>query len=178
MENIIVALTNYPALKAIDTAFGNNDPLTALLIGFAGSASFISHLVENHKHNMPGFFPNCSHKTSYLLNRVDVLGVVVLGIRVTSLYYHHYGISPIFFTRYPVFTGCLLLSCGLNLISERWDYVASRKKLFILTHSLWHLSIFSLLNIFLIKIGTPWIKIDPKLLLMNFNFYKNKQNLL
>ena len=54
MENVIVALSNYPAILPINTALDNRDFGTFAVINFVATASFISHLFENHKHGMPG----------------------------------------------------------------------------------------------------------------------------
>ncbi len=52
--NLLVAVTNFPAIYAIILAINKHDILTALVITYIASASFLSHLVENHKHGMYG----------------------------------------------------------------------------------------------------------------------------
>ena len=52
MENIIVACSNILCILPIRTALMYNDMLTTLAISMVSFASFASHLIENHKHNM------------------------------------------------------------------------------------------------------------------------------
>lgn len=70
-ENLIVAVSNFPAIYPIITCYQNQDYITLITIGFVAIASLLSHVVENHKHGMPGI--GVSNQISYLLNRFDVL---------------------------------------------------------------------------------------------------------
>lgn len=78
MLNYIVALSNLPILCPLKLAIMNGDYWTGASIGFVGSMSFISHLIENHKHGMEGI--GLSKQVSYLLNRFDVLGCVIFSV--------------------------------------------------------------------------------------------------
>ncbi len=88
--NLLVAVTNFPAIYAINLAIDKRDILTASVITYVASASFLSHLVENHKHGMYGI--GFSPRISYFLNRLDVLGCVFVGLRFSYLYYIKYGL--------------------------------------------------------------------------------------
>lgn len=134
--NCWMAATNLTALFPLFKA--KNDTLTLYSLAFAAGASFISHLFESHKHGMIGF--NCSHRVSYLLNRTDVLAAALLVIRIFSITKW----ATLFKYSIPV---CL---CALlNLVSE-YDKTPSTRRFFLLTHTLWHISIFVSLR-FLLK---------------------------
>ena len=138
MENILVAITNFPVLYPIKVCIKSGDYLTASTFLFVGLASFFSHLVENHKHDMPGIL-GISPETSYLLNRLDVLGVCLVLARVSYLY-----LSSIFL--HLDLLALFLLSSCFNLLSE---YSGTVKNRYIVLHSIWHISIFCLSGIFL-----------------------------
>ena len=55
MENLLVSLTNLTCLLPLYTTIINKDYYTFMSILFVSLASVISHLVENHKHGMPGY---------------------------------------------------------------------------------------------------------------------------
>ena len=120
------------------------------MFAFVGSFSFLSHLAENHKHGMPGigFSPN----VSYILNRFDVLGVVLVALRMIYLYYWKRGISITLFLENPYLTSLLILAVACNLISEHDKYNQELKWRYIVCHSIWHTSIFWIANKFYIKL--------------------------
>ena len=143
MENIFVALTNLPVVYPITSALKNGDILTALAIGFVGIASIISHLAENHKHSMRGI--GFSTRTSYLLNRMDVLGCAVTVSRLLYLYYTKHGVNNVMS---GTDAGKLGLVLALNLVSEYDNQNKGLKPFYIVTHSLWHISVFLLMGDF------------------------------
>lgn len=142
MENVFVALSNFPVVVPLKTCLVRGDTTTALTIGFVGLASFVSHLFENHKHGMPGL--GVSPRTSYYLNRLDVLGCILTVCRFAYVYYHNYG-GPI--KGVDVFY--LTLAFVALRISEYDKYNAGLKWRYVWTHSLWHVSIFLLMDRFL-----------------------------
>lgn len=144
MENFIVAFSNLPVLLPIRESWKQGDTLTATTIGFVGLASFISHLAENHKHGMPGI--GLSKQVSYFLNRLDVLGCFLTGTRLGYLYYMKHGI-----TIYPIAKRdiiCASFAFLLLKISECDKYNSKLKWIYIPLHSLWHISIFMIMNRF------------------------------
>ena len=80
MENLIVALTNTPVIYPILISLKAKDYLTIFSLIFVGTFFFLSHLVENHKHGMPGI--GLSSDISYILNRLDVIGVFIVTLRM------------------------------------------------------------------------------------------------
>lgn len=169
MENFIVAISNYPAIQLFQTVCHQEDSITAFLVSFVSIMSFLSHLFENHKHGMSGMKLEwlginyrSSVEVSYFLNRCDVLGVIILGIRFIFLYYNEYGvdINPLFINTISdksyialLINNTNLISTGLiclsfNIISEYDKYNPKLKYLYIVTHSIWHYSIFMLADIF------------------------------
>ena len=149
--NIVNALSNYPVLNVIHTSLKRQDYVTASIGIFIGIASPLSHIAEKHKHGLPGVFNITKHQ-SYLLNRLDVLGATMTFARAIYLYYINYGCSLDYFANNPTFTGLLLVAGAMNLISEKIPYIANDHLLYTITHSTWHILIFTLLNTFLINI--------------------------
>jgi len=131
-ENLPTTLTNLPMLFGVYLAYSNDDLLTALCILFVASASFFSHLIENHKHGMSGYIV-VSKRTSYALNRLDVIGCCIVITRYIQLIYQYHYVP----TFDEVFV--TILAFTLNIISERDKYNADLKYFYILIHSIWHL---------------------------------------
>lgn len=137
MENILLCLSNFTAYFPITKACNNGDIITSLVLGFVAGASVVSHLFESHKHGMSGF--GIDAKVSYMLNRFDVLGCVLVALRAGYLYWYKYGLSSDGLIANPLLTVATVVALALNAISE---HDKDEKKYFILTHTLWHLSIF------------------------------------
>lgn len=170
MENLIVAVSNYPVIYLFQTTCIHQDIYTAILVSFVGYMSFLSHLYENHKYGMPGLSlkwlsSRPTRKISYFLNRCDVIGVIMLCVRLLYLYFNKYGLcfDPLFKTinsshdiQFIILNSSYdlqfiiggLLCLILNIISNIDKYNPRLKYFYILTHSLWHYSIFTLTNIF------------------------------
>ena len=150
MENLLVAFTNAPAYYPIIRTIKHADYLTTVAISFVACASFISHLAENHKHGMPGigFRP----ETSYLLNRLDVIGCLITSARLVYCYClkHGFGFQPIYQTPYLIMW--TIITMLLGRISEYDKYNPNLKHIYIPTHCLWHISVFMLIDYFLSKL--------------------------
>ena len=151
MENIIVAISNFPALFPIKLAIYNNDCLTCCAVLFVFIASFVSHLFENHKHGMVGI-ANINPNISYILNRFDILGVILVLLRFAYLIYV-YSIKKLITNDFDIII-YLIVSSIFNIISEHDKYNAKLKKIYIVTHIIWHISIFSIMYLFLLRIYT------------------------
>lgn len=147
MENIIVASSNFPFIYPTYLSLCSQDFYTFASLSFVSFWSIISHLLENHKHGMPGI--GNSKKISYITNRLDVFGCGLIISRLCYLYYQKYGcsISPIIENKYLV-TGLLLPIVFLQ-ISEYDKYNPRRKNSYIIFHSMWHITVFCSLGIFL-----------------------------
>lgn len=152
MENLIVAISNIPALYPILISFKNKDNITFLCIVYVALASFISHLFENHKHGMHGIgYLNVNQDISYILNRLDVIGCIIVMIRFSYLYYSRYGLLLDPIIENGLYFISLICSFGLNKLSEYDKYNPNLKSTYIVTHSIWHISIFYLMGQFLSK---------------------------
>lgn len=156
IENIIVAITNITALLPIITTWNRGDYVTMSCIVFVAIASFISHLFENHKHGMPGLMSTISPRVSYLLNRFDVFGVTLTALRFFWLIVHHCDVY--WFVQHASLLVLLCLCSGLNVYSEYDKYNPDLKTGYIITHSMWHLSIFVLLHYLYLAIGVDYPK--------------------
>lgn len=146
MENLLVALSNYPVLDVINLAYARGDVLTLTIVSYVGLGSFLSHLFENHKHGMPGWY--LSQETSYALNRIDVSGVILTIARFGYLYYCKYGLTYAVLMENTLLVCLALVGVMLNLLSEHDKYNANLKWLYIPTHALWHIIIFSCMTMF------------------------------
>lgn len=135
-ENVFMALSNIPIIPALLLTY-QHDNITFIALLFVGIASSISHLVENHKHCMKGI--GCSVRTSYVWNRLDVLGCVMVLARMLYLIYVNCtafttAIAMLFILLVPIY--------ACNIISEYDKYNPQRKRQYILFHSLWHAMIY------------------------------------
>ena len=136
MENMLCAVTNLCAYWPITNAFNNGDVCTGTILSYVATASFISHLVECHKFDMPGV--GFSTRTSYILNRMDVLGCALVGFRLSYLVAQH-GLTQ----RLAL---CGLGALCLNVISCHGH---NSKTFYLVTHNLWHVAAFGWLHMFL-----------------------------
>jgi hypothetical protein len=143
MENLIVSGSNFPCFYPLYLTYQNNDYFTFIPLLIVSFGSIFSHLVENHKHCMSGI--GFSTKVSYYLNRLDVFGCVLVISRFGYLIFE-YGIMA-FLTNNKILTFACFLSFMLNIISEHDKKSKTWKPYYILTHSLWHLTIFPLMGI-------------------------------
>lgn len=140
--NILTCITNFTAICPILTALNNKDYTTTIAIAFAAFSSAISHLFESHKHNMIGF--NVSPGISYLLNRIDISGVVITGMRLLYIWYNSgLGLSLIT-NNYKIFFIALLV-LSTNFLSE----LDKGYKFYIPIHCFWHLAVFLVINKYL-----------------------------
>jgi hypothetical protein len=145
MYNLITAITNITCIFPIYRTYKRNDKITALTLSFVTIASIVSHLAENHKHGMIGLFDVSQH-TSWLLNRLDVIGSILTIGRLSYLYYIKYGLNIIPNT----IQWCLMLSPLIFLrISEYDKYNAELRDMYLVTHSIWHLSVFISMDYYL-----------------------------
>lgn len=147
LPNIVVALSNAPALYPIYSSFENKDYLTMVARLAVALASSFSHLVENHKHNMQGV--GVSKEVSDYLNRLDVLGCILVSLRFIYLYYQKHGFSLLVIGSHPLLFTVAFYSFSLNLISEHDKYNPDLKNIYLVTHCLWHITIFKFMDIFL-----------------------------
>lgn len=143
MENILVALSNVPSIFPIYQAHKNNDIVTLSCISFVSVFSFLSHLVENHKHGMPGI--GISPKISYILNRLDVLGCIFAVSRFGKIFLSDLSILKSITNDKHIMIG-LPLVLASSVISEYDKYNPKLKHRYVLFHCLWHIGIFYQMN--------------------------------
>jgi len=129
MGNLILAVTNIVAYLPYKKAMDNHDSLTAYMILFGASASFISHL--------GGDYP--TRILWLLLYAIDIIGFSLVVIRVIYL---------ILTTVKTELTlrdiSNLVIALLFNLLAREYGYW-----LYVAVHSLWHISAFFYLNILL-----------------------------
>jgi len=135
--NVLVASSNAVAILPIRQAVLNQDWFTAGCIIVAAMMSFISHLFESHKHDQIGF--GCEFRVSYILNRLDVAGVYLLVARMVAKLCAEVSFRKHVMTKAFIFI--LAVAVCLNLFSER-----TSRYLFIVTHCVWHILAFALLD--------------------------------
>lgn len=157
MWNLLLPVTNFAVFYPIITALLFEDVITAGIITFAATMSVVSHLFESHKHQMWGF--GCPSNVSYLLNRLDVLAVVLVIGRMLLLWIAS-GIGLNIITEKPFRTILLLLAMACNILSEG----DQGKKYYVPLHCVWHMMIFSLLGSYLESIYTVISLCDIKIM--------------
>jgi hypothetical protein len=132
LANIIVAISNFPSVYQILISNNKKDYLTTPCIGFVAVFSFLSHLVENHKHGMNGI--GLSTNFSYILNRFDVLGCFLVTARFLYIYLLRYGLSFNVFVAHKKILIYAIISLILNVISEFDKYNPTLKSLYLIIH--------------------------------------------
>ena len=138
LNNIIVASSNAMFLARLSLSFHKGDNVTSVFILGAGTASILYHLFESHKHGMVGF--GCSHSHSRNLLTVDRLGVFFLFARSLFLLP-----SP-----FPTRIALEALGAGLFALYSEYDkYNPERQTGYIISHCIWHVSIFYVLRRYL-----------------------------
>lgn len=143
--NLITTLTNITCLIPIYYTYIKSDFITLFHLIFVSLASIVSHLAENHKHNMPGLL-DVSSRTSYILNKIDVLGSLMLVQRLLYLYLQKYGrtLHPLLLNLSQ--TLMLLIPFPFGIISE---YNSKTMYPYLQFHPIWHLTIFPAIANFL-----------------------------
>lgn len=127
-------------------AYKYADYWTTGVISFVSVASIFSHLIENHKHGMPGY--GFSSWTSRLYNKLDVFGSMLTIFRMMQLYYIKYGLDlfPLWYKKYLI--AALFGSFLCLRLSERDHSSATRDKYMIL-HIIWHVTIYPIMYLYL-----------------------------
>ena len=147
-RNVVVAASNFTCVYPLWKSISVGDYVTSGVLSFVAGASIVSHLAENHKHGMPGI--GWSKRTSYILNRLDVLGCLLTAGRLGYMYYSRYGLtlSPMMDDKLLLATS--LIAFGFLRISE-FDKSSDPqlRTLYMVTHSIWHVTIFKLIGCFL-----------------------------
>jgi hypothetical protein len=146
--NLITTVTNITCVFPIARSIIQKDWITAGVIGFVAIASAVSHLVENHKHGMVGFFQVDPH-TSWLLNRVDVFGSIMTIGRLLYLYYKKYDMNLVPMKSRPIEWFLMLLPIVFLRISEYDKYNKELRSMYLVTHNIWHLSVFLSMDYYL-----------------------------
>ena len=136
LDNLVVAFSNIFFIFPMYLSLKNSDYLTWASVTFVAFASFISHLVENHKHNMSG--PPClsekiSRKISLQTNFMDRIAVFFVSLRFVILYYTYDFYVPnneFLLIMITAMIG-LLGQCEIP-IEYKWIH-------YIPLHSMWHI---------------------------------------
>ena len=147
-ENMFLAHSNWVAVYPLTLMARSSDWRSFVCLLNVALASYYSHLFECHKHGMPG--NGLSPRVSYLLNRWDVVGVYIFAMHFGIMYLDRYG--PTMWPMvgdgaWPLFLSLLIAMVFLR-ISEYDKYNADRKNTYIVTHTVWHVSIFTLIGLY------------------------------
>lgn len=154
LPNLCCTVTNLYALFPIYVFYKNNMIFKASFLAFTMVASICYHLIEHHKHNMPGiglFNDKLSHQVFLNLDRFCSLAAVIVCYNY-DLVYQNGPISRLFINQTTFIL--LLLSTGYAFIAETLltpkgpfpkiilekNYI---KWIYVFTHSLWHIGIFA-----------------------------------
>ena len=151
MENIIVAASNFTCILPLIASYVKKDFISFTIFSFVSLASITSHLIENHKHGMPGMGFNKS--TSYILNRLDVMGCIFTIIRFVIMYYGKYGLNiyEMIVNNTSVFALGIIMML-ISIMSEHDKYNANKKIFYIISHSIWHIGIYFVMYLAYVRI--------------------------
>ena len=144
--NVWMSANNILSIVPIYKSYTKKDYITTGTIGFVSFMSVISHLAENHKHGMLGI--GWRTNTSYILNKLDVAGSIMVIVRFAYLYYNKYG-TIIPKVRHRSICLMSLFAVIFMKISEYDKYNDQLRSMYIIFHSIWHLSIYPIMNKFL-----------------------------
>src|SRR5437868_14932515 len=137
MQNVVTTITNLTCLLPLYLCYINKDYMTLYLITIVSIASLLMHVMENHHHGMPGLL-NVSKQTSWMFNQIDISCALVTAAWLLYLYYNKYGLSIVRQTEVM-----WLLSPFLFLLLSNYDkYNAAWRTWYIITHSIWHITVF------------------------------------
>jgi hypothetical protein len=133
--NFITAFSNVACLVPLAYIYEKKDYVTFSSLLFLFGASFSSHLIENHKHGMG--IPTHSKKLSYILNKLDVAGAVLLATRMAFVH------MPVVYKLTWVDALATVLTGCIGYVSEM-DKTSNSKRSYIILHSSWHIGVFAL----------------------------------
>ena len=137
--NVIVAASNYPVVYPIMESYRKHDLVTSVMLANLAFASTVSHLVESHKHGMIGF--GISKSVSELWNLYDRISSYIAVARLLYLVFSKYSVTAIL-TGHKLLLLRLCLSLCLGIISEYDKYNKSLRPIYIIAHTLWHITIY------------------------------------
>jgi hypothetical protein len=158
--NLIVALSNITCIfPIINSSPRNGINLLTLLVVHASFWSFISHLYENHKHNMG--LKIHSKEISRTANSLNIMAAqMVLMYMVPMLTVRHLDWTGTFMTliQWVVMTPLYIFELNPALfiltLCSAWfgiyaEYFSDTKIKYVITHSIWNFSIFILLDLWI-----------------------------
>jgi len=142
MENVIVASSNVYAVYALTAWY--NDSIVYFAILASMMASIVYHLVEHHKHDMPGTAGSGSLSEHKLCLNLDRFCAILLGIVLLSR-----AIDNPSMIYNPASILCAVCAAGFGIVSEHGEsffkHISSKQRrwIYIVTHSVWHVLIFN-----------------------------------
>ena len=163
--NLIVASSNIAFVYPLYVSIQFYPFLMTLLISSCAFFSFFSHLYENHKNDM-GLGIH-SQQFSYLLNRLDVISALSLGVyTLFTIVPHNTGndsslldtmlwfmfIPLNLFRLDPTLTMVTIIAAFFGILSETRVGYSSRKA-YMFIHCTWHVLVFFVLG--------QWLMLEP-----------------
>lgn len=145
--NILLCASNFMAIYPLTDLWYSEDYVTWTFLVFLTLFSAVSHLFESHKHGMYGF--GTPPYISYILNRFDVYGCVLLVMRIFYLLYH--GIWPI--PDYEIMY-CTVCAIWFMIVSEYDKYNRDLHVQYVVCHIIWHCLVYYTMHMYLEKLST------------------------
>ena len=134
MENVLVAFSNLYALLPIYRAIRISNWLTAIILTGAMVSSIVYHLLECHKHQMPGLWFGRSEFIYHLTINIDRLFALL------SVYIFY---DPTMLWNHRYLAGIALASMTISETIYRYE-----KRPYIFFHIIWHILAFHLAYLF------------------------------
>jgi len=139
LTNTFMALTNLVALPSIIQLFQQTRYVEFFVVFGAAISSFIYHLIEHHKHGMPGigYFDSRFWHIFFLnMDRVFAfLTVIILA------YYNPNAITK----KRIIFTG--LIALVFMTLSETLYRPVRYQKQYIILHTIWHIMAYTRIHL-------------------------------
>lgn len=135
--NLITAITNITCIFPIYRTVIQKDWIMTGILLFVSIASVVLHLAENHK--------DVSTDTSWLLSKFYVAGFIMTIGCLIYLYYMKFDTDLKPMTSNPI----LLFPLLFLRISEYGKYNSELQDIYLVTRSIWHLSVFLSIDYYL-----------------------------
>ncbi len=165
--NIILATTNIVGAIAIYNYCIKFQYINALCIFISVSSSFVYHLIEIIKHNMPGVGVLTNIHTQKLLLNIDRIGALLATVvTVKEMYYKNISISSILNIGIYAVIGLVVpeILSGLYSAGSHQSVIPPLIKtwinpqgykinetiehiIYVVGHSIWHINVFRIANI-------------------------------
>ena len=142
--NIILAASNTPCIYPIQLSIIKKYYWTTVVICLVSMTSIIFHLVENPTHGMTGI--GFSAAVSNFFYRLDVSATILTTITFLFMYLAKYGFTFNVLLNNILFLLGIAVSLTFLYISGMGENDPTTRNIYVITHGIWHITIFLLMG--------------------------------